>query len=315
MSEPPPSLESEAFPTTSRRSPFRAMLLITAGAMGLYLFMRWLPTGTNLTHMDFRVQEKGAIEFCDPTNPQFIPVIAAKSPVRLTLTPATSPAQGKTVDFVLRLTTASGKPIGPADLMVVHTERLHLLVTDPTLNDYQHIHPRPGSEPGEWLFSLQPQRVGVYRVFADFTPAATPRGLYASADFTVPGEVARVSRNTNTTYQNAGYNFDLTLPRYFRAGVPAELRFRITRWGTNPAPIQLEPIMGAWAHLVAFDEARSGFAHLHPKETDLAKPLSPTQPEMTFQITIPQPGRYVIWGQCVPDGRESYAAFWIEVLP
>ena len=33
----------------------------------------------------------------------------------------------------------------------------------------------------------------------------------------------------------------------------------------------LEPVMGAFAHLVTFDEALSGFAHLHPMETDLTQ--------------------------------------------
>ena len=73
--------------------------------------------------------------------------------------------------------------------------------------------------------------------------------------------------------------------------------------------------MGALAHLVAFDEARSGFAHLHPNQTDLATVLDPVRPELTFKITIPQPGRYVIWSQVKLDGTEVFAPFWVDVLP
>lgn len=72
----------------------RAAALITVGAVALYLFMRWLPTGTNLNHMDFRVDAKNAIEFCDPANPQFIPVVAVKSPVQLSLQAEPAPAPG-----------------------------------------------------------------------------------------------------------------------------------------------------------------------------------------------------------------------------
>ena len=57
----------------------RQVLIITALAIALYLGVRLLPTGTNLNHMDFRVEGKGALEFCDPANPQFIPVVAARS--------------------------------------------------------------------------------------------------------------------------------------------------------------------------------------------------------------------------------------------
>lgn len=293
----------------------RALLLLTAGAVALYLVFRWLPTGTNLNHMDFRVEGKGGIEFCDPANPQFIPVIAARSPVQMALRAASPPAVGQSAAFTLTLRTAGGKPIGPEDLLVAHTRKLHLLIADPTLGDYQHVHPEPGRRAGEWEFALTPQRPGDYRVFADFTPAATGRGLYAAADFTVPGDVPNVTRSPNTTQQAAGLNFTLVPPAYFRAGAPADLRFRIERQGATQAPINLQPVMGAFAHLVAFDESRSGFAHLHPRETDLTQPLDPLRPELTFQVTIPRAGRYVIWAQVNPGGRELFVPFWVDVLP
>src|SRR5205085_7555405 len=86
---------------------------------------------------------------------------------------------------VRTLRTASGKPVAPADLLVAHTRKLHLLIVDPALNDYQHVHPEPAKTLGEWAFAFTPHAGGTYRVFADFTPAATGRGLYASADLIV----------------------------------------------------------------------------------------------------------------------------------
>jgi hypothetical protein len=307
--------------TTPSRTPLsrpqlRSVGIITAVALALYLGVRLLPTGSNLNHMDFRVSGKDAIEFCDPASPQFIPVIAAKSPVQLALTSETPPTRGKPVKFTLTMRTANGKPVGPADLLVAHTRKLHLLVADPTLNDYQHVHPEPGRREGEWVFEMTPDRAGTYRVFADFTPAATQRGLYASVDFNVPGDVARVSRSTNTEWQAAGFNFTLDVPSYFRAKTPTDLTFRIESPGTQKRPVPLEPVMGAFAHLVAFDEDRSGFAHLHPMEADLSKPpADPLKPELHFKVTIPQPGRYVIWAQVNLGGNEVFAPFWVDVLP
>jgi len=75
------------------------------------------------------------------------------------------------------------------------------------------------------------------------------------------------------------------------------------------------PIMGAFAHLVAFDEERSGFAHLHPAEIDLTNSPDLLKPELNFKVTIPQPGRYVIWAQVNLGGAEIFAPFWLEVLP
>jgi hypothetical protein len=199
--------------------------------------------------------------------------------------------------------------------MVAHTKKLHLLVIDPTLQDYQHIHPEPGRRAGEWVFALTPNRAGTYRVFADFTPVATQRGLYAAADFDVPGEVPQVIRAPNTTFQLGGFEFQLLGPSLWRARQVIDLKFRIESPGTVKKPVPLLPVMGAFAHLVAFDEQRSGFAHLHPQEIDLSKPPNALRPEFTFKVTFPKSGRYVIWGQVNLGGTEAFVPFWIDVLP
>ena len=293
----------------------RQIIVITAAALALYVVVRLLPTGSNLNHMDFRMEGKGGLEFCDPANPQFIPVVAVRSPVEVSLQAEKEPARDQPVKFTLKLATASGKPVGPADLLVAHTRKLHLLIADPTLEDYQHVHPEPGRRDGEWVFTMTPRRAGTYRVFADFTPAATQRGLYASADFAVPGPVATVTREPNTTAQVAGFKFELVLPRALQAGKVADLTFKVESQGREKLPVPLQPVMGAFAHLVAFDGARSGFAHLHPNESDLAKPPDALRPELTFKITIPSPGRFVIWAQVNLAGNEVFVPFWVDVTP
>lgn len=308
---------ADATPTSPAR-PGRSIALITLGAVALYAAFRFLPTGTNLSHMDFRVQEGGAIEFCDPLNPQFIPVVAVRSPVALAIDPGTGPIEpGRELTCTVTLQTSGGKRIAPEDLLVTHTRRLHLLIVDPWLDDYQHVHPVPGREPGQWVFTFTPKRAGVYRIFADFTPAATGRGLYASVDLPVGG---RAPAGLTLVMQHAvshvasrdGYRFELT-PRQERlvTGQPIDLGFAVTRDDGGPVP--MEPVMDAYAHLVAFDEARSGFAHLHPAEADLTHAPDPRRPELSFKITIPQPGRYVIWSQVNLGGREIFAPFCIEV--
>ncbi len=319
MSEPAARTASvPGGPLTPRgfsRQQWRGIAIVTAVALAIFLGARLLPTGSNLNHMDFRMQGKGVLEFCDPANPQFIPVTSARSPVVMALASDTPPRLGQASNFTLQLHTASGKPIAPEDLLVAHTKKLHLLVIDPTLSDYQHIHPVPGRHPGEWRFSLEPARPGQYRVFADFTPVATGRGLYASADFTVPGLVATVAQYSSTTAQAAGYNFKLELPAVFHAGKPVDLRFRVHSQGTPATPVPLQPVMGAFAHLVAFDFERTGFAHLHPTEVDLLKPPDPIEPVLNFKVTIPQPGRYAIWAQVNLGGTEVFVPFWLDVLP
>lgn len=297
------------------------MVAITAVALAVFVVLRFLPTGTNLNHMDFRVNARNSIDFCDPLNPQFIPVVAVTSPVALTLSLAPGAARpGVETRITAKLATASGKPIAPEDLLVSHTRRLHLLIVDPWLDDYQHVHPEPGRGNGEWSFAFTPKREGRYRVFADFTPAATGRGLYASAELPVgtsglPAGFTMVAEHeTSWVVERDGCRFQLAPGAGgVRAGIPADLTFTLRR--SDGGAVPLEPVMGAFAHLVAFDQARSGFAHLHPVETDLGRPPDLRRPELNFKITIPRAGRYVIWAQISLGGRETFVPFWFDVAP
>jgi hypothetical protein len=267
--------------------------------------------------MDFRVSGKNSIDFCDPANPQFIPVVAATSPVKLTLRTAAAPVAGGEVRATLALATASGKPVAPEDLLVMHSRKLHLLISDPSLTDYQHVHPEPTRQPGEWSFAFTPRHGGIYRVFADFTPAATARSLYANADLVVSGpepkagEIA-AEKKPAWVAERDGYRFAISpavLP--VKAGQVADLKFIVTK--TDGGAVPLEPVMEAYAHLVAFDEGRSGFAHLHPMDTDLSHRPDATKPTLIFKITIPKAGRYVIWAQMNLGGREVFVPFWFDV--
>lgn len=292
---------------------------ITAAAVVVFLIFRFLPTGTNLNHMDFRVNARNSINFCDPANPQFIPVVAAASPVKLTLKTAAQPTAGGEVRATLSLVTASGKPIAPEDLVVMHAKKLHLLIADPSLTDYQHVHPEPTRTAGEWSFAFTPRFGGTYRVFADFTPAATNRSLYANADLAVTGAVPTtaelaVAKQPAWVAERAGYRFALVpATQPVRARQIADLKFLVTKADGGRVP--LEPIMEAYAHLVAFDESRSGFAHLHPMEADLSVAPDAVKPKLSFKITIPTAGRYVIWAQVNLGGRETFVPFWFDVEP
>jgi hypothetical protein len=296
-------------------SQWRRIALISAAAAAVFVVVRELPTGTNLSHMDFRVQGGNVIEFCDPANPQFLPVVAVRSPVTLAVSSTETPRAGEDVRATLTLTTFSGKPIAPEDLQMVQTRRIHLLIVDPSLDDYQHVHPVPGRRPGEWVFQFTPRFGGAYRIFADFTPVATNRGLYSETEMAVggpPNPVAAGTQATSWTAAAGGYAFSLApAPLPVRSRVPAVLTLSVERPGGGPVPLM--PVMGAFAHLVAFDAGRSGFAHIHPDQADLSKAPDPLRPSFTFRVTIPSPGRYVIWSQVNLGGSEVFAPFWFDV--
>lgn len=301
----------------------RQIVLLTLGAIALYVGIRQLPTGTNLSHLDFRVSGGNSIEFCDPANPQFIPVVSVRSPVTMAVAVSGAGAvRGQVASVVLNLTTSTGKPIAPQDLMVAHTEKLHLLVFDPELLDYQHIHPTPGKKPGDWEFTFTPHRTGLYRIFGDFTPAATARSLYASADLTVGGMPPtgdrRVLPAARTGASAVEYTEGDLIFRLKAASLPLKARsmseFDFQVRSKDGAPAKLEPVMDAYAHLVAIDLQRSGFAHLHPAQ--LVDPRSPgtAYSQLNFKIAIPRAGAYVVWAQVRVNGQDRYAPFRFDVV-
>ncbi len=213
---------------------WRGIAVITAGAAALFVTVRLLPTGTNLSHMDFRVQGGNVIEFCDPANPQFLPVVAVRSPVTLSVAARDPARAGEDVHATLTLTTFSGKPIAEG-LQIVrggywmppHRRPVARRATS------FHVHPVPGRRPGEWTFQFRPRFGGAYRLFADFTPVATNRGLYSETEMAVAGAPSPVAAGTQPvswTAFAAGYEFALSpasLP--VRARIPATLTLSITR--------------------------------------------------------------------------------------
>jgi hypothetical protein len=310
----------------ARAVDWRGVMKITLVAAALFAGFRFLPTGTNLHHSDFQVTGANALEMCDPSRPQFIPVVAVKSPVRLELRAdgGAVPVAGRETRFTLTLTTAGGQPIGPADLLTVHTRKLHLLVVDGSLQDYQHLHPEPGAQAGEWVFRHTPRRGGMYRVFADFTPAATSRGLYSFADYEAGGSGDTSAAEgaadfhaprTDETVSRAGYGMTLKMDKgsTLNAGQAGSLTFVMT--GEDGEAVPLEEVMDAYVHMVAFDAERSGFAHLHPRVNTpgAARAMDKARPAFTFDVMIPQPGRYMVWAQFKLAGEEWFQPFVVEV--
>lgn len=293
---------------------WRQIFLLTAGAAALYLTLRALPTGTNLHNSDFAVPGQGQLEYCDPSVPQFIPVTTARSPVAMTLVGDSPAATGRETRYVLTLKTWNGQDIGPVDLLVSQTRKIHLLVADPSLQDYQHIHPEPGEKNGQWTFAFTPRLGGRYRVYADFTPVVTARSLYAAADLPVAGEASSATPALAWDFEQDDYRFELSAAsRSIRARQPTDLTFTVKR--SDGGPVPMATVMGAYAHLVVFDAALTGFAHVHPQQTDLSRKPDLLKPVLTFKLMIPNAGRFVIWAEVNLDGRLMFAPFWFEVVP
>ena len=79
--------------------------------------------------------------------------------------------------------------------------------------------------------------------------------------------------------------------------------------------IVLTPVMGAFAHMVAFDSSLKGFAHLHPSEEPLPakRGLAPGRP-LQFLSSL-QAGILRLWAQVLLEDmdREIFIPFDLKV--
>ena len=147
------------------------------------------------------------------------------------------------------------------------------------------------------------------------SPAATGVGLYAWADPSVTGAAASAVPATTRNWSSDvdGFRFKLTPgSEPIRARQVIDLRLEMERIGGGTVP--LEVIMQAYAHLVAFDDQRSGYAHMHPLESDITQRPDPEHPVLTFKLRLPQSGRYVIWSEVQIAGRQVFAPFWFDAV-
>lgn len=221
---------------------------------------------------------------------------------------------GKTASTVLRLTGKDGKPLTLDQLQVAHTEKLHLLVVDETLTDYHHEHPVAGEKPGEYRFDFSPRFGGTYHIWADVVPTATGRQEYAKAKVKVQGPPATRNKTLNTTADADGYRFSLTTENNepLQVGKASMVTIKVTTPdGKNFTG--LEPMMGAFAHMVAFPEDLESVTHIHPMGKEPTTTTERGGPELTFHVEPEKPGFQKFFLQTQIDGREVYAAFGLEV--
>lgn len=236
-----------------------------------------------------------------------------------TISVAASTAQpltaGQKTDVTLVLKKQDGSPVTLDNLKEAHTEKIHVLIIDPTLTDYHHEHPVAGDKPGEYRFSFTPQTGGPYRLWADLVPADTGKQEYAIADLGgtfANGEIPARAQNLTATVEGLTYAVSFEGPLNAGKAVLGTLTVK----GADGAIFSgLEPIMGAYAHLVGFSEDRKTIAHIHPMGEEPTTPADRGAGELKFHIQPEQPGLLRLFAQVQIGGQSKFAMFTLEVSP
>ncbi|CZF99763.1 hypothetical protein [Legionella pneumophila] len=224
----------------------------------------------------------------------------------------------KKLVFVKLTDIKSNKPITFNDLTEIHTKKFHLLIIDNHLIDYSHVHPEETATPGIYQFEWQPNfKNATYRAWADLLPTNTNKQEYATADLTSPQTVTRTMNpiHHRTVLESTvnGYQFKLTFNKMpLLAGKPAMGEIDVTDSKGHPVRT-LEPIMGAYAHIVGFNEDFKTVIHVHPMGKEPANSTERGGPQLQFHIEPNKAGFIKMFAQVQIDGKVLYAPFAFTV--
>lgn len=234
--------------------------------------------------------------------------------LKLALAPAGAFTAGKPQSVTLTLTDAkTGAPIGPDKLELAHTKKLHLLIIDESLTDYQHIHPVAGAKAGEWTFSFTPKFGRTYRVWADATRTGGGQE-YLFTDLVAGSEKAPApDAKPVATVEMNGLKFALSFAGPVEAGKGVMGSVAIIDAKSGKPFTQLQPIMGAFGHVVAFSRDWGSIEHVHPQGTEPKTANDRSGPVVGFHMEPKNSGVMKIFVQIMANGREVIVPFTVTV--
>jgi len=253
-------------------------------------------------------------------------VAAADAGVRAELVAPAGLTTGSLVALTYRLADSrTGAPI--ADLVESHERPMHLIVVSQDLAQFQHVHPTPTNQPGEYRVAVQFPAPGTYLLFDEFTrpngqdlvqrDTLTVGGPSGGAVALAEDRSPKVVDGVRVALQGAGN---------VRAGQDARLVFRLEDPRTGDGVRDLQLYLGAPAHAVILSQDARTFVHTHGEvpgdgsgshdagTADRGGSGQPEYgPEIAIHQTFPAPGLYKVWGQFqAHDGRIITADFVVR---
>ncbi|MFB7997499.1 hypothetical protein ACFC4G_32315 [Streptomyces sp. NPDC056002] len=219
----------------------------------------------------------------------------------------TALAAGKQTPYRFTVTGPDGKPV--TAFAVDQTKRMHFYAIRSDLSGFQHIHPAMAAD-GTWTADLASLAPGSWRVFASFTPdggAGKGTAFVLSRTLSVPGTGTKTPLPAAAkTAEVDGYT--VTVNGAPMAGMAHPMTVTITKDGK---PVTgLEPYLDTYAHLTAFHEGDTAFAHLHPTTKVNGDHGGP---ELSFNAELPTSGNWRLFLQFQTGGTLHTAALTLNV--
>lgn len=221
--------------------------------------------------------------------------------------------QGRETAFTLTLTKGN-LPVSLAALEERHTQKIHLLVVDESMVDYHHLHPTAGGEAGSYTFSFMPNTAHNYMLYADVKPLAGPAQMIAvKLNGAAPCEKDCLDRSATDSATVGDVTAQVAFEgKTVKAGTPVNAEVRLT--GPDGKPLaDLEPVMGAYGHIVGFYEGFKAVAHMHPMGAEPQKAEDRGTSPVKFMLHPDHPGYLKYFVQIRRGNKDVFLPFGLEI--
>lgn len=250
-------------------------------------------------HPDVRSETKDRCPICGMPLVEMPPASYVANPVDLRVTPLVGGAR-------LRLAVKDPKTRQTVRrFAIVHERPMHLFVVSQALDHFVHEHPVQ-QEDGMFMVDVALPRQGAYMAIAEFLPAGGTPQIFQQM-FTTGDPLGHpAAPPVDTAPQTAdGLRVSIDASK-LQSGEASTLRFRVDDAASGAPVTDLEPYLGASAHVLIVPVDLTEAIHGHPEEGTRG-------PDLTIGAVLPRAGRYKVWLQVQRGGRVSTAAFVIDV--
>ena len=198
-----------------------------------------------------------------------------------------------TIEFKL-LEKHSSRELSESDLVVSHERILHMLIYDPSLTEFRHVHPEyKGSS---WIVEVDFSTNGSYYIWAqgvtagsfiNFDSLTRLQVMNGKSEHSLPPDLTEIRQGEDNGSIATMTNEKLKVGS--KAG-PSLIFSR--KDGSTP---EISPYLGAFAHVIAVPADGSSLVHVHPQQGQ-----SPYEGVVHFRFS--KPGSYRVRVQFIDAG-------------
>lgn len=207
----------------------------------------------------------------------------------------------------------SNKMVSNSDLAITNEKKLHFIIFDSALKEFQHVHPQfmqgTNGNDGMWMVTAKLTANGEYFLFAEGTLAADnqdflssrPRGITITGGTPTNTTPPQLNDSRVATVSNSVVTLSNGM---LMAKEANQMMIKFSR-NDGSQPI-LSDYLGSRAHVIVAPSDASTLIHAH------AMPISPN--ELSLHILFPKPGGYRVWIQFIDGGVLKRAELEVQVM-